>query len=102
MNKDGLNFWKTNKNNDFLLDAGLTLSDVEDAIRQLTVKEYSSGPKPDDNPKRPIGDVWVFAKEYYGYELYLKLKLLNGNASAQCLSFHEAENTLRTPNRTLR
>lgn len=98
----GLTLWPTAKNNVFLLATGFTNEDVETIVKSLNSHCYSSGPEPDDDAGRPKGDVWKFAPEYAGYELYVKLKLHHGAPVAECLSCHEAEGEMRQPIRRQR
>lgn len=98
----GLTLWPTAKNNQFLLDTGFTNKDVLEIVNALTATDYSSGPEPDDNPKRAAGEVWKFNREHVGYELYIKLKLHSANPVAECMSCHEAEGEMRQPIRQKR
>ena len=98
----GLFIWSTGKNNDWLLETGFTNDDVESVVKGLTPRDYSSGPQPDDDATRPIGEVWKFQREYEGYELYVKLKLRHGMPVAECVSCHEAESEMRQPHRRTR
>lgn len=91
--------WTTAKNDAFLLESGFTNRDIEVIVRSLAVKDYSSGPEDDDKADiRGIGEIWVFSKEYEGFDLYVKLKRANGKvALCECLSVHEAEFPMKTP-----
>lgn len=102
--RNGLDTWPTKKNDQFLLDSGFTSDDVEEIVRKIEVRDYESGPHDDDKEGfRQPGEVWVFGKEYEGYDLYIKLKMTNGNAViAECLSAHEAEFPMKLPMRARR
>jgi len=65
-------------------------------LLSLTANDYSSGPEPDLNFP---GDVWIFANEVEGKQLYIKLKIQDqGHRKvAKCLSFHIAEHEICTP-----
>lgn len=104
MDVSPLHIWSTDKNRTFLTDSGFTNDDVVTVLRTLVPGNYSSGPQTDDNPARPAGEVWKFAREYEGYEMYIKLKLdpQTNLPVAECLSFHEAEREMRQPNRPRR
>lgn len=71
-------------------------NDSIDEILTLTCKEYSSGPKKDDNAN---GDVWIFGKIIAGKLIYIQLKIdcINGRKIAKCLSIHPAEFNINFP-----
>ena len=75
---------------------GLTKKTVELEILGLSVTDYSSGPVPDRD--RP-GELWIFGKEINGHEIYIKLKIaeIKDTKIAKCISFHEAEFSLKYP-----
>lgn len=102
--ENGLSIWPTAKNQKFLTDSGFTNDDVVEALKSLVPRNYAAGPEEDDNPARPAGEVWKFAREYEGYEMYIKLKLdpQTNLPVAECLSFHEAERDMRQPGWTRR
>lgn len=93
MDEHGLTIWKNNKNDRFLLDNGFCNADVEDAVRGLRAGDHHAGPMADDRDFRPPGEVWVFMREFEGFDMYVKLKFdPSGRVpSAECLSFHERE-----------
>lgn len=97
--KSGLNIWPTTKNNDFLLESGFSNGDVEDIVLSLRIRDYERGPCDDQKDYRPDGQVWVFSREHEGFELYIKVKLLNGQVMAECLSAHEADFEMTKPKR---
>jgi hypothetical protein len=98
MARRGLTLWPRGKNRDFLLESGFTREVAKDVIRTLVPADYEKGPESDDNAVRPDGEVWVFVREFEGYQMYVKLKLgAAGNAAAECMSFHEAESEARRP-----
>lgn len=100
MDQSGLNIWPTAKNNQFLLDAGFDNGDIEEIVRTLEVRHYENGPLTDPKAHRPNGDVWIFSREYYGYDLYIKLKqTASYKVIAECLSVHEAEFPMKQPMR---
>lgn len=103
MARHGLTLWRRRKNEDFLLDTGFTREDAGWVIRKLEPSQYEWGPQEDDNDGRSIGEVWAFATEFEGFELFVKLKLgTSGSPSAECISFHEAERAARQPFRRQR
>lgn len=101
MDQNGLNIWPTQKNDAFLLESGFSNDDVETIIRSLAVRDYEAGPKDDDKGHfRADGEVWIFSREYEGFELYIKLKRTGTQTIvSECLSAHEAEFPMRKPMR---
>jgi hypothetical protein len=77
------------KNQEALIELGLTERIREDEIYSLTLSNYCSGPEQDHD--RP-GSVWIFGKKIDGVEVYIKLKIFNikGTDQAKCISFHIA------------
>lgn len=78
------------KNNDFLARYGMTPIEREQAVANLTSREYAGGPEY-DRDYLDEQDIWKFKKRYGGIEIYIKLKLVskeNGHY-AKCLSFHD-------------
>jgi len=104
MDAHGLAIWKNKKNDDFLMETGFTNDDVVAVVTSLRTSDYHAGPEPDERLSRPPGEVWVFAREYEGYEMYIKLKLTHeldmstAVPSTECMSFHEAEHPMSRPN----
>ena len=92
----GLDIIPRPETNATIIALGLTIKNVELEILSLSVVDYSSGPEPDRD--RP-GEVWIFGKEINGREIYIKLKIANGNGSkiAKCISFHETDFPLPYP-----
>lgn len=83
-------------NNTTIIMLGLTQRTIELEILGLSVLDYCSGPSQDrDLP----GKVWIFGKEINGHEIYIKLKIaqVNDTKIAKCISFHEAEFSLKYP-----
>lgn len=82
------------KNN--LTNLGINLRIALDIILKLTYKNYSSGPKQDDNPKY-IGFVWEFGKDEEKYQIYIKLKIKNtSRGKLLCImGFHKADFPIR-------
>lgn len=81
----------------FMKTIGYRDVDVHQAVRELEVVDYSSGPLKDDRG-RPH-DLWVFGKYLEEYEVYIKLAayLVGGDVLTVCVSFHEAEWPLTYP-----
>lgn len=78
------------KNNQALISLGLTLKNQKDELLALTHENYSSGPSRDlDRP----GYIWVFGKQVFQTEVYIKLKVAMRGSKKQglCISFHPAD-----------
>lgn len=101
MEQNGLSIWPTKKNDAFLLESGFNNADIESIVRSLAVRDYESGPKGDDKEDyRLPGEVWIFSREYEGFELYIKLKRAGEQTTvSECLSAHEAEFPMKKPMR---
>src|SRR4051794_10425082 len=100
MDRHGLDLWLTGKNVAFLESEGFLKADAELLVRRLHPRDYSSGPEPDDDARRPAGEVWKFYTEFEGYDLYVKLKLELPECNSVpsiCMSFHPAEAAMRRP-----
>jgi len=94
----GLDLIPRAENNATIIQLGLTQRDVIDVILALSVVDYCAGPKPDlDRP----GEVWEFGKDIDGCEVYIKLKIgeVGKTRIAKCISFHQADYSLRHPYR---
>lgn len=85
------------KNAQCMIALGYNTSDVLDVLLNLTVKNYSQGPLPDEKG-RPH-DLWVFGKTIEGSQVYIKFTAFfeNGAVTAICVSFHEAEREMDFP-----
>jgi len=74
---------------------GISHDDVEDTVRELTYKDYVSGPSEDYDNKGYY--MWVFGKEICEIEMYIKLSDdFRGNV-AKCISFHKPKYKLSYP-----
>lgn len=90
------------KNQQTLIDLGLTLNEQASIIFSLTPEDYVSGP--DNDYDRP-GVVWVFGTKVAATEIYIKLKIVEYTPidtgvpvrKAHCLSFHPAEWPMNYP-----
>lgn len=83
-------------NNRGLIALGLTYKQRINEIKALNVLNYSSGPDPDHNFS---GNYWVFGKMIYDHEVYIKLKIVDGDETSWplCKSFHPADEPLDYP-----
>jgi len=98
--KFGWTMWLTEENKRYLNDSGYTKEDNKDFVNRLQTKDYSSGPEPDDDIRRPLGEVWKFQKERDGFDLYIKLKLCDDLTRPEpvvCMSFHETARPMIAP-----
>lgn len=79
---------------------GITKKNLEELLLALSVENYSSGPEED---RDRAGSVWVFGKEIRGYEIYIKLKIVevSGVKLAKCISFHIASFPMKYPYKTV-
>jgi hypothetical protein len=93
VNNHGLEFVPRKVNLDALAQFGLSIADARAIILSLIYMNYSEGPESDMDGS--AGEVWIFGAEISGKNVYIKLKLDNGEA--KCLSFHQAEHSIRKP-----
>ena len=75
---------------------GFTKKNLEEILMGLSVTDYCRGPLPDKG--RP-GELWEFGKNFDGYEVYIKLKVVEAGSSdiAKCISFHISTYPLKYP-----
>lgn len=79
------------KDEDTLLELGLTYTNRNNVIYSLVVEDFSSGPHTDNYGK---GDLWIFGKFIAAVEIYIKLQICTdkyGNDRAILQSFHKVE-----------
>ncbi|MDD2716779.1 MAG: type II toxin-antitoxin system MqsR family toxin [Candidatus Wallbacteria bacterium] len=82
------------KNLKFAAELGITREMIKSTVRELEAENYYQGPTPDrDKP----GEVWEFGKELMGREIYIKVKIVQGQCKVICISFHEAESGMTYP-----
>ena len=80
----------TKKNRHTRLLLGITVMDQEYMVRNLSPKDYRSGPDKDRDPAKS-GSIWVFITESYGVSFYIKIKdvfVKDGDSIVRCLSCH--------------
>lgn len=89
------------QNTSLLTEVGFTKQDVVDLIiNELSYRDYSKGPEDDDDITKGGGDVWVFNKEIWGFNLYFKLKYIKSTpVLVKIISIHEATREMKTPYR---
>lgn len=83
------------KNQNSLLELGITPSQRLEIIMQLDCYDYSEGPIVDVLNNH--GEMWVFGKDVRGNEVYIKITLSKPNAHTICISFHKAEHPMSYP-----
>lgn len=87
--KDGDRFiivW-SDKNKNFIRDYCLTVDDIKDVLRNLTVQDYFAGPE-EDRDKQYDGWIFKFSPMFGNLKLYVKIRIEDKN-KAICLSIHE-------------
>lgn len=85
------------KNQQSLIELGLTPKQRRDIILGLTFKDCVEGPIPDEAD--PNDTICTFGKKIDTAEIYIKLKIyhVHDKHHAKCLSFHKAEASLKYP-----
>lgn len=85
---NGFNFVERKKNMDCIAELGISIGQVKKVIKDLTDKNYVSGPEPDKDYQSK--KVWKFGYSLDEQELYIKLADDLGHSVAKCISFHKA------------
>lgn len=80
-----------NKNNDALKAMGITPKARETIIRDIDVEDYVET----ITDITSWGDMWVFGKDAFDKEIYVKIALGQPNSKTICISFHEAEHSIK-------
>jgi hypothetical protein len=83
------------KNQNSLLELGITPKQREDVIVDLNTSDYSEGPLVDVLNNQ--GEMWVFGKDVKGNEVYIKITMGRPNSHTICISFHKAEYPMNYP-----
>ena len=78
---------------------GLSLEQAIAEIMSISIDDYCEGPESD--VARPDEYIWVFGKVISGDEMYIKLKIktIQGEQYAMCLSFHACDFELKYPHK---
>ncbi|MEZ4937058.1 MAG: hypothetical protein R2799_05645 [Crocinitomicaceae bacterium] len=84
------------KNEDTLLELGITPLQRDEYVKNLKVEDYSSGPLKND---KGGNDVWIFGKEICHKEIYIKLFFAR-DFDVLCISFHKAKHPMDYPFKT--
>ncbi len=90
------------KNNQGLIQLGLTTETLKTLICGLTHRNFCTGPE-DDRDRPNSGEVWLYGEDVNGTEAYIKIKIfiVNGLKHAKCLSIHPAAHSMNYPNRNV-
>ena len=83
------------KNQNSLIELGITPNQRMEVIMNLSCYDYSEGPIVDALNNQ--GEMWVFGKDVRGNEIYIKITLGKPNAHTICISFHKAEHPMSYP-----
>ena len=83
------------KNQNSLVELGITPNQRMEVIMNLSCYDYSEGPIVDALNNQ--GEMWVFGKDVRGNEIYIKITLGKPNAHTICISFHKAEHPMSYP-----
>lgn len=83
------------KNQNALLELGITPAQRMNVIVNLESIDYSDGPVLDALNNE--GEMWVFGKDVKGVEVYIKISLGKPNSRTICISFHKAEHPMSYP-----
>ena len=84
-----------NKNQNSLLELGITPYQRMEVIMSLNCYDYSEGPILDALNSQ--GEMWVFGKDFRGNEIYIKISMGKPNSHTICISFHKAEHPMSYP-----
>ena len=83
------------KNQNSLVELGITPNQRMEVIMNLSCYDYSEGPIVDALNNQ--GEIWVFDKDVRGNEIYIKITLGKPNSHTICISFHKAEHPMSYP-----
>ena len=83
------------KNQNSLVELGITPNQRMDVIMNLSCYDYSEGPIVDALNNQ--GEMWVFGKDVRGNEIYIKITLGKPDSHTICISFHKAEHPMCYP-----
>lgn len=83
------------KNQNALMELGITSNMRLEIIKNLVVEDYSHTIT--DNLLYGYGEMWVFGKDLNEEEIYIKISLGKADKSTICISFHKAEQKMVYP-----
>ena len=83
----GIIYIDREKNDAALRAMGITPNARETVIRSIETDDYVET----ITDIASWGDMWVFGKDAYDKEIYIKITLGQPNSKAICISFHESE-----------
>ena len=79
------------KNLESIAEMGLTEKMAKEAILSILPIEYSQGPLLERDQRFGEQVLWVFGKDIFGFEVYIKLTLGVEKNQCKCLSFHKSD-----------
>ena len=91
--KNGILLWRNPNNLETLGYLGITKKNLEEILIGLSAEDCCSPPEQDHSGR---GEVFFFGKRVNGYDIYIKLKILNGDR-VLCMSFHISKKPLDFP-----
>ena len=87
------------KNNNGLIQLGLTKDTLETIICSLTYRNHCAGPE-DDRDMPGTGEIWLYGEDINGIETYIKIKIftVENENYAKCMSIHPAAHPMNYSN----
>ncbi|MES2615205.1 MAG: hypothetical protein V4591_07315 [Bdellovibrionota bacterium] len=79
------------KNLESIAEMGFTEKIAKEAILNILPIEYSQGPLLEKNYNFGEQELWVFGKDVFGFEVYIKTTVGIKKDECKCLSFHKSE-----------
>ena len=88
------------KNNQGIIELGLTRETLKTLICSFTHLNYCSGPE-QDRDRPDSGEVWLYGEDVNGIEAYIKIKIyvVNDKQYAKCISIHPAKRPMNYTNK---
>ena len=82
------------KNLDSIAEMGFTEKMAKESILSILPIEYSQGPLLERNSKFGAQELWVFGKDVFSFEVYIKITIGAGKDECKCLSFHKSDHPM--------
>lgn len=83
----GILFTERGKNSEALRMLGITNNERIKVVERIETSDYIET----ISDELSYGDMWVFGKDAFGVELYIKISLGHPNSNTICISFHIAD-----------
>ena len=83
----GILFTERGKNSEALRMLGITNNERIKVVERIETSDYIET----ISDELSFGDMWVFGKDAFGVELYIKISLGHPNSNTICISFHIAD-----------